>query len=589
MRRLRGQSLTPVRRRSSPNPRLIFSSSVEKASGTHGHSVRVLNEDGSLVFRDVGVRQHDFAVLSIFYTLRAQSWITLILYTLLLYLAIVFVFSAGYLGWAYVCGAQEGVSWVSAMYFTVVSLAANGGYAGEHSDTMLQSDHLCFAGRTVAVIVLSFLNIIVVGLVAALVVGKAAYGEGLGRRIVFSDFCSLNTTHAEGGSVQWQLVFRVANSNRQKPLASGKLRLFVVMVEEMHSALGHEQGTMSAQQQCKSARQQPYRRQHFRQDAPVYCYTGDHESEQHAQTPLLRGAEHLWNSGLKESSFGNETKQLQSGGRGRPHFQMRDLYEMECKDASLCSKRTDTTVMGVESSAPIVEATGECLVGRDMGTTNVEVLPANDVLRDGAGGESPSVFVSRASYRGNSPPSSKSEISASTDSKDATHEGHPRTVLTGGTGDFEQVRICVKELQWTCNEEKHVDGGNGELLLWFPVTIVHTIDVHSPLYKLMDFHCTSSEFLINPQSQLPCSNQTAEGPNLGAPSGAFGPNRPSFQLVATLDAVDVESGAPITAKRTYNTSDIVKFYRFSNKMMRVPCGESEVLVDYHYFNEMLPT
>nr|CCC95806.1 unnamed protein product [Trypanosoma congolense IL3000] len=149
-----------------------------------------------------------------------------------------------------------------------------------------------------------------------------------------------------------------------------------------------------------------------------------------------------------------------------------------------------------------------------------------------------------------------------------------------------EVSIRVEELSWSCSEEKHTNGQDGRLLLWFPVNITHTINRYSPLYRYMKNNALCHTAAPPGTSQLEsCSTASPKGKG-NSDSGTVCPF--NFQLVVMFDASETDIGRSLTARHTYSAEEIIKHYRFSNKVIRVAPDKSEIVVDYHYFNEMVP-
>ncbi|SCU68509.1 uncharacterized protein TEOVI_000911000 [Trypanosoma equiperdum] len=530
--KLRGHSLAPKRQKPLVNPELLLASPTDSTRGGSKQFVRAFNDDGCLSTREVGVRWFNFALLSIFYTLRSQPWSLLITYTILLYVGILFVFSAAYVVWARGCGAQDGSTWVSALYFTVVSFAANGGYVGEQQDTMLDPHHVCFTGRTLIVTLLSFGNIIFVGLVAALVVGKAAYGEELGHRIVFSDFCSLAMAPGTKDRDCWDLTFRMANSSSSKALAHGQLRLFIVTSEPTDNSRHQRKRRKSSVDRTETRRHATSSHHHI-----------DDKSKRSGQ--LSKHLEHHISDGTVQT----ET---------HPHRREGELDDVTRMDRE--------SREWADAESHIVEVLAEEHLKRKRGR---EHTSKRQVLSSPATSSCSSDADGGASFGG------------------ATGSGCSYVPINSPESALKQVSIQVEELRWTCSGEKHLDGRDGRLLLWFPVDITHTINRYSPLYRYVKHNMTNSLCTLNSlQVASPAIPQEAisEEERRPAATAAF---PCSFQLVVIFDATEMESGRHISARHTYAADDIIKHYRFSNKVVRMSPEKREVLVDYHYFNEML--
>ncbi|KEG08352.1 hypothetical protein DQ04_07391010 [Trypanosoma grayi] len=616
----------PGQRKVQVDPDLLVTSVFDTFPEQQDNVVRVFDEEGCLTTREIGVKRFQFARLSIFHTLRSLPWSILITYSILVYLAILFVCSVVYFTWAHACGASEGVTWAAALYFTVVSLAANGGYVGEQMDTMISPIHVCFVGRTIIVMVLSYTNIIFVGLVAALVVGKAEYSGKLGQRVVFSDFCSLTVVPGRRDHC-WRLTFRMANSMGQKPVAHGRLRVFIIsaellqdyrrrrkeMMKEYYGKLlerqptrgsgggdtlrGRSQALMSLTADRLTAdrlREQQQQQEGSKTLTSSFALQMDPPIDPAVSTRLRRQQEHR-----RRPSGGKlrRRRPRQAGGQETAD----DDEATHKKKSSLISL---TTAVNVADPGQKEGAASSQTAGTESSNVQQQQPQQEQEQEQEEGGQPqsrtrPGVPQRSTSAAGDdSSNSSESNPSVKTHPSDGSREaGGGEADGTDEADDFERVRICVEEVRWCCSEERYLEARQGQLSLWFPVSITHTIDRQSPLYRYMEREKPGSPTLGSSRSTAGTSTAkaaaaaaaaTAAGGGGGGRGAAASTSPRSFQIVATFDATDMDSGATITAKRTYTVTDIVAHYRFSNKLVRMRPGSSEVLLDYHYFNEMLP-
>lgn len=156
--------------------------------------------------------------------------------------------------------------------------------------------------------------------------------------------------------------------------------------------------------------------------------------------------------------------------------------------------------------------------------------------------------------------------------------------------ELERVHLRVQEMRWTCAEETYIDrGDNGQLSLWYPATITHTIDERSPLYSFMQLPYVAASLKEGPSTMFGSArsdDSRVHPPSLGANTPDA--KRHRFQLVAVFDATEMESGSTITAKHTYTTVDIVAHYKFSDRLVHMQPESGEVMLDFHYFNALLP-
>lgn len=158
-----------------------------------------------------------------------------------------------------------------------------------------------------------------------------------------------------------------------------------------------------------------------------------------------------------------------------------------------------------------------------------------------------------------------------------------------GEQEMERVHLRVQEMRWTCAEETYLDhGDSGQLSLWYPATITHTIDERSPLYAFMQQPAVAASLREGPGTFF--NSARSEDSSVHPTSLQNGPDsaRHRFQLVAVFDATEMESGSTITAKRTYTTVDIVAHYKFSDRLVHMQPENGEVMLDFHYFNALLP-
>ncbi|RNF09360.1 oligoribonuclease [Trypanosoma rangeli] len=585
--RVRGHSLKPGGRSLRLDPELRVSSVFGNFPEQKRNVVRVFDKDGGLRTREVGVKRFQFARLSIFYMLRSLTWPILCTYLFVLYLAVLFVFAMLYFIWGSVCGAWQGTTWATALYFTVVSLAANGGYFGEPADTMLCPTHPCFSGRTFIVMLLSYTNIIFVGLVAALVVGKAEYGGKLSQRIVFSDFCSLTPLPGRRDR-SWCLTFRMANSDGQKPLAHGRLRVFIITAEPLkdHRMLckadttTQHAGTAPGKLPRGKGEDDGGRQRSHRAPTPVAepaRETGEAEREASAGFHSCLGTPR--DEVAQEEAPGEARQTPVRGERQRRRRQKRQQSPKVCEASTEGGGEGEEDAAGAKSIAllSITEVGGSNSSAAAVDVVGGQRHKDYDPLLSATTGGDPVQQRYSATQQ-------HSIVDAGGSS--GYSEVRIPVAVAGGAGGnddsdsnedydgFERVSICVEELRWECPNERYVEARQGQLALWVPVSITHVIDRHSPLYRYMG-HAGADD---------------AEPATMMQPGAAGWATNSlcSFQIVATFDATEMESGANIMAKRTYTAHDIVAHYQFSNKMVLVRPGSREVLVDYHYFNEMLP-
>ncbi|KPA77538.1 hypothetical protein ABB37_06917 [Leptomonas pyrrhocoris] len=638
----------------------LFRSARRRCETNMPSQVPVFDANGNLTTSQTGVNTFRFRSLSLFYFFRAQPWTALITYSVLLYLAIVLLISAAYYVWGVYCGA--GLNVVVSIYFTVVSLAANGGYLGEDEGTMTDSTHMCYRGRTMIVMVCSYVNIVFVGLVAALVVGKAEYTGKLGHRVVFSDFCTLSSIPGRVG--QYRLTFRMANVDNNIPLAHGKLRVFCVTSEPL----------------------QEYRRR----QKQLYLLKNSAPTKAMSTTPSsLRGSPQP--QALTEAVLEDRSAALQRHQHKRHHHSSntpapaaaaaaaaRPLSTRRNIQAALAPLRSSSALATDQQETRPPPPRRRCGRGRSVPPADAasgpeavddekkkEVKEAGDDVQRSAGTSSggSSASSSRTSSRSRSSSASASRSSSTSSHASAVQEpttakldsraaargaaaavasdvtnssvtskqnsalyaASPLTAAAGsfsgpgfhkqavaaaaavlqvpdedsGNGDrgMERVHLRVQEMRWTCAEESYVDhGDSGQLSLWYPVNITHTIDERSPLYSFMQLPFVAASLKEGPSmvfGSARSDDSSVHPPSLGAAAANNDKSRLDaahhrFQLVAVFDATEMESGSTITAKHTYTTVDIVAHYRFSERLVHMQPSSGEVMLDFHYFNALLP-
>lgn len=616
--------------------------------------VRVFDYDGNLTTQQIGVNMFRFRSLVPFYFLRSQSWTVLITYSILMYIAIVWVVTAAYYLWGWACGGDR--SLVGAIYFTVVSLAANGGYMGEDEETMMDPSHICYRGRTLIVMVCSYVNILFVGLVAALVVGKAEYAGKLGHRVVFSDLCTL--TNVPGRVDQWRLAFRMANVDNLKPLAHGKLRLFCVTAEPLkeyrmrqqqrqwmkrnkllvsgsglgqssrsdngaktvpltdevlrccrnsdgHPSKGRQRNKRGSPASTKqqSAAVHRCRRHHRPHRSHRHSSSGSppqHQSPPHERSGRGNGdgdgdgsgthapheaVAHSPSRSSSTSSSPQERKQqgsranTQSCLESRPHVKSPTKSSgAEASDSDMDSDKTNSSV-SVRTNDKLYAASPSVGV---VDTFNAAVRPPHCRAGVSKAATRPGVIQGYGTLGPDSATAAQEEAMPAKEEKDEEEE----------EASMERAYLRVQEMRWTCAEETYLDhGSSGQLSLWYPATILHTIDERSPLFSFMELPNIASALgsaTVMSESQAGRAGRNGSSPWNRTDDGLSASSAYRFQIVAVFDATDMDSGATIMTKHTYTTIDIATHFKFSDKLVYIQPESSEVLLDYHYFNALLP-
>ncbi|CAJ1018013.1 hypothetical protein Q4I32_001473 [Leishmania shawi] len=563
--------------------------------------VPVFDDRGHLTAHQVGVNTFRFRSLSLFYFLRSQSWTILLTYSVALYLIIVLLITGAYYAWGMACGAQVNV--VSAIYFTVVSLAANGGYMGEDEDVMSVATHRCYSGRTAIVMVCSYVNILFVGLVATLVVGKAAHTDKLGHRVVFSDFCTL--TSLPGRANPWRLVFRMANVDNHIPLARGKLRLFCVTAEplkEYHIQQHQPQALRDAHLVKELAGSTgECTHQHLPR---VVLVGGDGEGKpQRTAVPATESDENRHAAKAQKRRKKERSRQCSppaphdSAGRSsredksRPAPAQRHHRRRKQRDQQL-----HTTGSGIRAGEAASQGghRGQRSEGRGgVQCTEREAhqsalsSPSRSSSASSSRTTASSTLSTSASSSHSSGASSSCAASAVKRSVLPTGIPEPDVSLSMQSHGFvennghvmERVHLCVREMRWTCAGERYLDHGeSGQLSLWYPTEIIHIIDERSPLHPFLE--------LPHVAASLGSGGTSAEVPSTFASRADV--VRAHFQIVAVFDATEMESGSTITAKRTYTSEEIITHYKFSDRLVHIHSQSNEVMLDFHYFNSLLP-
>ncbi|KAG5510554.1 hypothetical protein JKF63_06851 [Porcisia hertigi] len=609
----------------------MFGKTAHRCNTGSAGQVPVFDYSGRLTTDQVGVNTFRFRSLSLFYFFRSQRWRALITYSIALYLTIVLLISAVYYAWGLVCGA--GMSAVSSIYFTVVSLAANGGYMGEDESTMTDPTHICYSGRTAIVMVCSYVNIVFVGIVAALVVGKAEYTGKLGHRIVFSDLCTI--TNIPGQVDRWRLVFRMAHADNKIPLAHGRLRLFCVTAEplkEYHirqqqrhllrhlrpqkrpsgstgrstrflpqgvelagcGAWGHPQRLEASKTQAKEKRQTPNmtkqrsKKGHRSEERSALTHTSQNPRGRRSrhQRPETEGG---GGGGGGDTSEANRTCAASEGHHNVSRSPSASSLD---PDASPQSTPTTSSRSSTNGTAVFPSRTEHKASRSDHAQSLKE---QRNVVADSVVSNQ---TISLASSQANSPSDAVSRDSGTRSKPHTTSPGKPLMFPTctpdsplsipvgshsldeENASAMERVHISMQEMRWTCAGEKYLDHGeSGELSLWYPANIIHVVDERSPLYPFLDQpHVAAS---------LGSGGGYAEVPSWPAPR-ADHLTRQRFQIVAVFDATEMESGSTITAKHTYTADDILAHYKFSDRLVHMHPDSSKVILDFHYFNALMP-
>ena len=123
----------------------------------------------------------------------------------------------------------------------------------------------------------------------------------------------------------------------------------------------------------------------------------------------------------------------------------------------------------------------------------------------------------------------------------------------------DDVFVRTYELSWSCKEECLRNAG--DLNLWYPCTIVHPIDSHSPLHGLVKT------------------------------SNALGADwTHAFQVIAVFEGTDPYTGGLIEAKRVFPPQQILRHYGFTAKtLMSIDPARNDVIVNFKGFNEVSPS
>lgn len=564
--------------------------------------VPIFDKRGKMTTKQIGVHDFHLRKQATFYWLRSHSWLSLISLSMLLYVGVLTGISVVYLIWSLSCGAHGDTNFVGAFYFTVVSLAANGGYMGE-SELMTDPTGVCYYGRTALVMMCSYANIIFVGLIAALVVSKAESSSKLASRVVFSRYCTL--TAVPGHVDVWRLSFRLANLDNQQPLAHGRLRLFVVSTEPLKSyrlAKRARQQRLGKQQHWVSSRSAgPLTADTLQEQLCTEASFGDvvdnpellafmqHRLSQQRVMEALRRRQHGKGKKSRRAKREAENQQLQSStsrrttpclpevsrkttplqstvnpasrNRHQRSSRRRAVLRPTTPSGTTPLVSTDTADNREPSSAST--STSSSVMSNCSVRTNVSLAS----LRSPIPQDSPQASVTAADC-----PLAAAPSTGLLAKQTAPASYHSIQVITGDTEhnpddeddtSMQRVHINTSELRWVCAEESYLASTAGDLSLWYPATITHIIDERSPLYR----------FLVPAAASLPTERPTS---------------RSRFQIIAAYDAIEMESGAPIMAKNTYMAADIVTHHKFSTKLVYMKPYSSEVLLDYHYFNQVLP-
>ncbi|CCW62194.1 unnamed protein product [Phytomonas sp. EM1] len=617
----KGKALSVTQKRLSVLPlhrrqRLLEPLMPNTTSTLSKTKVRAFDAEGNMTTKQTGTHTFFLKQQTLFYLLRSYPWSWLMVISIALYLALVAWITTLYYSWAWACGVKESTSAITSLYFTVVSLAANGGYMGEAA-SMGNPSNVCYYGRTVIVMLASFTNIVFVGLVAALFVGKAESTAKFANRIVFSHFCTL--ARAPRQRNVWHLKFRMANIASQKPLAQGQLRLFCILAEPPTE----DRALMDSTLKKGSFKFQGHRVSR-REMAPPRAISGDTSKENQGDLPSCTF------SSVSETSLSRSSELIKDSARDskvqeKSHSGSR-IRRRGRKDQKQGPAEAANTITGKKADQSPPSPSSQPKEGQnsddDINSNSeqdskpyVAVRIHSDSRRETEGGFLGYGGTNKKANREIARPARSSNRSALSDAQEvgnvertehpkqtsATMETTPneedpllgQTLLTDqqehsqvgsksatkNSRPIKQVKLNVVELRWTCPEEKFLDKGGRQLSLWYPGTICHVIDERSPLYRFMNVPLNSSSLVsstdVDEYSSHTCSVAWMDVPEC-------------FQIVAVFDAIEMESGATIMAKHAYTFTDILRNYKFSGNLTHVHNESAEVHLDYHHFNVVVP-
>ncbi|CCW69528.1 unnamed protein product [Phytomonas sp. Hart1] len=558
--------------------------------------VRAFDKQGNMTTKQCGMASFYLRQTTLFYFIRSYPWSWLMVISIVFYLVLVMGITGLYYGWAWACGGPDSTSAITSLYFTVVSLAANGGYMGEAA-SMENPSNVCYYGRTFIVMLASFTNIILVGLIAALVVGKAESTGKFGNRIIFSNFCTL--TRATWQQKTWELKFRMANIASKKPLAQGQLHLFCIFLEPLNDDHTLIKTLLEKESiQCKKACALD------QETAPMEALSNDAINETHDLTSnsafvsasnvsLSKTSDPKNKDPVRVSEF---LEKLSIRGEG-------NIDQKESPDEAEWTlpmeKNVDTIpfpLLGHKEDEKSDEDKKNSSSERDTnpfiirvhsdekekpprvygGTSNVEECEINLLYTQKRSGntlqiknrcQSNTFSAEVDPLLGKSHPNNQHDYL----------EEHLRSEEEN-SGRIQQVKLRVVELQWSCSEEEFLDKENRQLSLWYPSTICHVVDKHSPLYRFFYNQVKNSSF---------SSSTDKDKHSLDTSSTLIGLPE-FFQIVAVFDGIETESGATIMEKHAYTSIDILRNYKFSNNLMNMHTESSEIHLNYNFFNVVYP-
>lgn len=527
--------------------------------------------DGHLQHEVEGVNTFRFKRLVLFDWVVSLPWRYVWMLSISAYVGVVTVFAILYNIWGSLCGGwfnKRGSTTVVSYYFSIVSLAANGGYLSEPPE-MVDSGNACFAGRTVLVGACSFTNILFVAVVAALVVSKVSNRERWSRRVLFSEYCTLQeveVVHAAPATDDDEEEDDASTSEEEH--------------DGEHASSGSEQGSNTAIPKGD---------------------TGDDEEA----TVVVEDEEEgpVWLLSLRLADL---HRQSLSKGTLRLYCVSVEPPTSETTAIATPTTTTTTTTHKVVSSpllpaSPLQRPRRLSMRERSLRSTGgawkkKKKGKASNHRRDEEH-HSPAAADHHHHHHHTKRQQGNNHLSS----------GHHSNMWLQSQKEEEEVRLHhaspyviprVTELTWHCVEERHQQdmvfpfptalssaaslsslhlnshhhhhhhSSSNDLRLWYPVTIQHVVDATSPLYPYIFARL------------CPGAAAAAAGVTGAVSCGAF-------QIVASFDAEDQATAAPIHAKAAYTPLNIVKGFRFSHELVQLDRDTGKVVVNFDAFNTLL--
>lgn len=558
-------------------------------------SVPIFNHAGSINAEVRGVSTLQFNRLTWYYSLLKLPWKYMLGLSFALYITVVTLFTVLYYTMCHLCGAN--VSIVSALYFVIVSISANGGYMGEDQNVMYPG-HRCFAHRTYLIMFASYISILLGAMIATVFIAKASTHEKLQHRVVFSDYVTLNMLSMD----TFRMSFRVS-SIAERPMVHGSMRLYLVSMVAGASTRQKKTERQLAEERKRHAALKPHMRRQSILDISPALHPG------HLTTGKEGGGTPPW-------------RHHSAPAGALLH------HDSSAREITVPIPPPDVEVENPSAAAPLTK--------KNSSSNNYGTLQESE---DFPGGDSEGKVQNHSLVFGKEmlPPIGDSQAAArrmslgDAGAGDNGEDGHsyytdtaPIRLRPADEDDEDEVPLSVRieELPWACDEEIPLPGCQGDLNLWFPATINHIIDVDSPLYYVITgkprptqgglYHAGHRHFMhSNDVPHRSHAAAAAAAGNLGSTGkgkrGDMGASlqsnigQQSFQIVAVFEATDSATSTIIQSKHVYTPDNLIAHYHFAAETLMsqkrakedvnhhgIQVAAKETTIDYCRFNELIP-